>query len=287
MEIMALSRYVTLGGLEIHYTEWGNQHANPVLCFHGFSRTGRDFDVIAKVLAHEYRVICPDLPGRGLSQWSNDPNQDYTLEAYGHVALDLCDALGVDKLRCIGTSLGGSLGIYVAADLVRDRITHLVVNDVGPGPEAEPRPEELEGLRRIISYLSNPPEFRTMTEMEEYYRTTYATFNIKTEEFWQSFTETSTRRKDNGGLTPNYDPKILNPFIANPQSAQLWDKWDTIQAKVLVLRGKDSDILSAETAEKMANRGPGCRVVTIPDCGHAPSLTEDSQISVVVDFLQT
>lgn len=288
MEVMK-SRYIVVNGMQIHYTEWGNPYREALVCYHGLTRNGRDFDALAKALAGTYYIICPDTIGRGLSQWSDNPDRDYRMGRYAEDVVALLDSLGIQKMRWVGTSMGGALGVLLAGTVLRDRITHLVVNDIGAGPVSEADAEtgvQREGHERIMSYVANPPEFDTFTDLMEYYRTVYSTFGISREEEWIAFTETSVRRKDNGKFTPAYDPCIVNQ-LKHPQDMNLWHAWDTIRAKVLLIRGEHSDILPIDTMQAMQRRGPGCKVVTIPNVGHAPHLNTDHQISIVSEFLDS
>lgn len=274
-------RFVTVDGLELHYTEWGAEHDEVVVCVHGFSRTGRDFDGIASHLAQEYRVLCPDVPGRGRSEWSDDPEQRYSRSALASTMAGFPEALGIDSLRWVGTSMGGAIGIQVAGGPLRDRITHLVLNDIGPGPAPGEEPSTA-GRERIYDYLSQPPSFDRYSELESYYREIYGAG--RSQERWRSFTLTSARRRDDGGVTPNYDPAIVDVgFAEGPRDH--WAEWDAISADVLVLRGAESDVLSRATTEAMTARGPDCEVVEFPGIGHAPSLTGDEQLDLVTSFL--
>lgn len=281
------SRYIVVNGMQIHYTEWGSPGSKVLVCYHGLTRNGRDFDALARVLAGTYHIICPDTIGRGLSQWSDNPDRDYRMGRYAEDVVALLDSLGIQKIRWVGTSMGGALGILLAGTALRDRITHLVLNDIGAGPVSEADTAtgvQREGPERIMSYVTNPPEFDTLTGLMEYYRSVYSTFGIEREEEWIAFTETSVRRKDNGKFTPAYDPRIVNQ-LEYPQDMNLWQAWDAIRAKVLLIRGERSDILSIDTARAMQQRGPGGKLVTIPNVGHAPHLNTEHQISIVSEFL--
>ena len=155
------SRYMVCCGREIHYTEWGRDDAPPVLLWHGMARTCRDFDDLAAALAGRYRVLCPDLIGRGLSEWSPDPDTEYCLAFYAAIAQAFVDALRLDRLCWVGTSMGGALGIRAAATTLRGRISRLVVNDIGPNlpPGA---------AERIRTYVGAPPQFARVSELESY-----------------------------------------------------------------------------------------------------------------------
>jgi pimeloyl-ACP methyl ester carboxylesterase len=278
------SRFITIKGMQIHYSEWGYPGKEAVVCLHGLSRNGRDFDAIARRLSERYWVISPDLIGRGLSQWSKESNKDYCFAVYEQLLVELLNSLGINKLRWIGTSMGGALGIRLGGSVLKDRISCLVLNDIGAGPEAAVSVSK-EGIERIVAYLTNPPEFSTLSELSQYYQTIYASFGSLTNEEWTEFTIGSARRKENGCFSPDYDPGIAAQ-MNHPSDLELWDEWNRIQADVLLIRGEKSDILTQETAQGMLQHGPKCQLVTVRGCGHAPALNTDEQIHVVQAFLE-
>jgi pimeloyl-ACP methyl ester carboxylesterase len=272
------SRYVAVLGREIHYVEWGAAGAPPVVMWHGLARTGRDFDDLAAALAQHYRVYCPDMIGRGLSQWSPDPDREYALGFYRDIATAFADALGFGAFRWVGTSMGGAVGIKAAASTLAGRITHLVLNDNGPKlAEA--------AIARIRAYAGNPAAFATMSELEAYFRTVYKPFGALTDAQWRRLAETSARRLPDGRVTPHYDPAMARQFTLHPGDYELWPDYDRVTAKTLCLRGAESDLLLADVADDMTRRGPKCRLVTVPGVGHAPALNAPDQIGVVADFL--
>jgi len=183
----ATSNYLTLEGRELHYMEWGAGHPETVIAWHGLARTGRDMDEVAAHLCSRYRVICPDTIGRGLSQWSPQPEKEYCLAFYGRLAVALMDALGVRAAHWLGTSMGGALGIHLAAGALKGRIRRLVLNDIGPklGEAA---------VERIRTYAGNPAQFERVSELEQYFRTVYKPFGWLSDEQWRRLTESSTRR---------------------------------------------------------------------------------------------
>ena len=261
--------------------DWGAGNPRTVIAWHGLARTGRDMDELAEYLSapeRGYRVICPDTLGRGLSQWSPDPRQDYCLQAYVQLAIALVDGLGLDRFHWVGTSMGGAIGMVAAAGSLRGRVERLVLNDMGPQIAAS-------ALERIRSYAGNPAAFATVSELEQYFRTIYKPYGMLTDAQWRRLTETSTRRLADGRVTPHYDPAMVQQFIHHPQDHDRWAEYDSLRLPVLCLRGADSDLLQAETAIEMARRGPRARVVTIPGCGHAPALNVPDQLALVADFL--
>ena len=271
------SHYLACQGRELHYTEWGAQHKEVVVAWHGLARTGRDMDDIAAHLANRYRVICPDALGRGLSQWSPLPDQEYQLSFYAAQAGALLDQLGITRCHWLGTSMGGAIGLHAAAGTLAGRIQRLVMNDIGPELAAP-------AVARIRSYAGSPAAFATVGELERYFRTIYQPYGALSDAQWRRLTETSVRRLPDGRVTPHYDPAMVRQFEAHPTDYDQWPAWDALQIPVLVLRGAHSDLLLPEVAEAMRNRGPRAVVVTLPDCGHAPALNTPAQFALVERF---
>jgi len=275
------SHYITVLERELHYTEWGRGNAAAIVMWHGLARTGRDFDDLAASLSRRYRVICPDTLGRGLSQWSPQPDAEYCLAFYARLAAAFCDALGIVRMHWVGTSMGGAIGIKLASrrgGALAGRIDKLVLNDNGP---------QLAGaaIGRIRNYAGNPAAFPRVSELEAYFRKVYAPYGMLTEHEWIKLTETSMRRLPDGRVTPHYDPNMVRQFVNFPQDYELWPEYDALDIPVLCLRGADSDLLLAETAQAMRERGPRARVVEIAGCGHAPALNVQGQIGLVEEFL--
>ena len=280
------SRYATCAGREIHYTEWGAQHSRTVIAWHGLARTGRDMDELAQHLSSNYRVICPDTLGRGLSQWSPDPHNEYTLAFYATLAAELMDRLAIQEAHWVGTSMGGAIGIVSASGLcqpmLKQRIRSLVLNDNAPRL-AEP------ALARIRAYAGNPPSFASMAELETFYRQVYKPFGWLSDAQWRRLAETSARRLPDGKWTPHYDPQMVRQFTDHPNDYDIWDHYDAIDVPVLCLRGVDSDLVERSATDEMMKRGPGARglarVVEIPGCGHAPALNVPEQLELVRSFI--
>ena len=272
------SHYLVCEGREIHYTEWGTGNAPTVVAWHGLARTGRDMDEIARHLSARFRVICPDTIGRGLSQWSPAPEAEYCLDFYARLAVSLVDQLGVRELSWLGTSMGGAVGIRLAAGALKGRIRRLILNDIGPqlGETA---------VQRIRSYAGSPAQFDRLSELEQYFRSIYKPYGWLSDEQWRRLTETSVRRTADGKLTPHYDPKMVLQFTEHPRDYDQWEAWDAIDVPTLCLRGETSDLLLPEVAEQMRVRGPRAVVVTIPGCGHAPALNVPDQFALVERFL--
>ena len=273
-----ISHYLACEGRELHYTEWGAQHDETVIAWHGLARTCRDMDEIAEHLSQRYRVICPDTIGRGLSQWSADPANEYCLAFYVKLATSLVNQLGLERVHWLGTSMGGAIGTVAAATTLRGRIRRLVLNDNGPQlAEA--------AILRIRSYAGNPPSFGTVSELEQYFRTIYKPYGWLSDAQWRRLTESSTRRLPDGRVTPHYDPAMVMQFTHHDNDYLRWDAWDSLDLPVLCLRGESSDLLLRETADAMRQRGPRAVVVEIEGCGHAPALNTPAQYALVERFL--
>ncbi len=283
-----VSKYATCAGREIHYTEWGAQHERTVIAWHGLARTGRDMDELAADLSSRWRVICPDTIGRGFSQWSPDPGNEYRLEFYARIAADLMDRLEIERAHWVGTSMGGAIGTVCAAGIfqpaLKDRIVSLVLNDNAPrlAPAA---------VERIRSYAGNPPAFATMAELEAFFRQVYKPYGWLSDDQWRRLTETSARRLPDGRVTPHYDPAMVRQFTDHPKDYDLWEHYDRLRIPVLLLRGVESDLVLADAAQEMMRRGPGAlgltRVVEIAGCGHAPALNVPEQLELVRSFIET
>ena len=275
---MMKSHYLVCQGREIHYTEWGEDRDETIIAWHGLARTARDMDDIAAHLARRFRVICPDTIGRGLSQWSPAPEREYCLDFYARLAASLVDQLGLERFHWLGTSMGGALGIRLAAGALKDRIQRLVLNDIGPQLGAA-------AVERIRTYAGSPAQFDRLSELEQYFRTIYRPYGWLSDEQWRRLTETSTRRTADGKVTPHYDPKMALQFVHHPRDYDQWESYDSIDVPTLCLRGETSDLLLPETAEEMRRRGPRAVVVTIAGCGHAPALNVPDQFGLVERFL--
>ncbi|MBA2674334.1 alpha/beta hydrolase [Ramlibacter sp.] len=280
------SNYVTCAGREMHYTEWGSPNAPVVIAWHGLARTGRDMDELADHLSGRYRVICPDTIGRGFSQWSPDPGNEYTLAFYARTAAALFDRLGIARAHWVGTSMGGAIGEVCAAGIhepgMKDRIASLVMNDNAPRLSAP-------AVERIRAYAGNPPAFDTMAQLEAFFRQVYKPFGLLTDAQWRRLAETSARRLPDGRVTPHYDPAMVRQFTDHPNDYDLWEHYDRLRIPVLVLRGAESDLVLPDATEEMQRRGPGTlgllRVVEVPGCGHAPALNVPAQLDLVTSFI--
>lgn len=289
----------THGFHKLHYTDWGDPASRRVvICVHGLTRNCRDFDFLAQALAGACRVVCPDIAGRGKSDWLTR-KEDYGYSQYmadvtaliaricawpapsnwfGKLADFLARRYESRSLYWVGTSMGGMLGMLLAAR-AKSPIRKLVLNDIGPLiPKAS--------LERIGAHVGNDPRFATFGELEAYVREISATFGPLTDAQWHHVTLHGARQYEDGSWSMCYDPDIALPLRESPQQdIDLWQCWDAIACPTLVLRGAQSDLLLRETAEQMRNRGPHPRLVEFAGVGHAPMLMAQDQIAVVRDFL--
>jgi pimeloyl-ACP methyl ester carboxylesterase len=265
------------------YTEWGDPHAGRVVvCVHGLTRNARDFDVLAQALAAHCRVLCPDIAGRGESDWLTR-KESY---CYPQYLADMTALLARatehlppgGRIDWVGTSMGGLLGI-LAASQPKHPIGRLVLNDIGP---FVPRAAQ----ERIARYLGQPVHFRNLDDAVQYVRTVSAPFGPLTDAQWRHLAVHSVRRDADGQWTFRYDPAIAHAFAAPPiADASLWEFWDRIDCPVLVLRGEQSDVLLAQTADEMTRRGPRARLIEFAGIGHAPSLLSADQVMPICAFL--
>jgi pimeloyl-ACP methyl ester carboxylesterase len=264
------------------YWQWGDP-ANPrvLVCAHGLSRQGRDFDALAADLSSHYRVVCPDVVGRGQSDWLADPT-GYSIPAYVADMVTLLARLDAEQVDWVGTSMGGLIGLGLAA-LPGSPLRRLVLNDVGPAIEPS-------SLQRIGTYLGQPVHWKTLDEAADALWAISQGFGPHTREQWLALTRPQLKA-DGDGFKPHYDPAIAVPFRAiTPEMAQagqamLWHAYDSLKLPTLLLRGAVSDLLSPATALAMTQRGPKARLHEVAGVGHAPMLVQPDQRQVVRDFL--
>jgi pimeloyl-ACP methyl ester carboxylesterase len=260
------------------YWEWpGPAGARTVLCVHGLTRNGRDFDALAEALSARFRVICPDVAGRGKSAWLSDP-ADYGYTVYLADMAALFARLDVEEVDWIGTSMGGLIGMMLAARPGAP-IRRLVINDIGPLIAKE-------GLARIASYVGLDPGFRDLAEIEATLRVVAGSFGPLSDAQWHHLATHSARTRPEGGLGFAYDPRIGDAFrAAPPDDIDLWPTYDAVRCPTLVIRGADSDLLRRADAEAMTRRGPRARLVEFRGIGHAPALMAPDQIAAIREFL--
>ena len=270
------------GGLHrVAYTEWGDPD-NPrvLLCVHGLTRSGRDFDRVAAEFAGTYRVVCPDVVGRGLSSWLANPNL-YGIPQYVADMVTLIARLNVETVDWFGTSMGGLIGLGLAG-LPETPIRKLLLNDVGP--HLEPG-----AVQRIGDYLGKPARFETLQQGIDYAALLAQTFGPLTPDEWREI-NTPLLHEQDGGWSLRYDPRIALPFAAITEEATklgeaaLWHSLMSFQGPVLVVRGEQSDLLSRETVAKMVETGRAVTSVEIAGVGHAPAFLAADQIEVARQF---
>ncbi len=282
------SHYAQLAGREIHWLDWGPANAPVVIAWHGLARTSRDMDELAQhFAARGFRVICPDTLGRGLSQWSPAPDEEYTLAFYARLANALCDELRLGRVHWVGTSMGGAIGTVCASGLfeprMKARIASLTLNDNAPQLAQA-------AIERIRAYAGDPPAFDTVAELEAFFRTVYKPYGWLSDAQWRRLTESSTRRLADGRVTPHYDPAMVRQFSAHDNDYLIWPHYDVIEAPVLCLRGAESDLVLPEVIGEMHRRGPGAagrlQVIEVPGCGHAPALNVPEQLDPIEGFIR-
>lgn len=272
----------TKGFHRVHYVEWGDPDAgNIVICVHGLSRNCRDFDFLAQALIPEFRVVCPDVVGRGKSDWL------YAKEEYGYpqYCADMAALIArvtaggkPRRLYWVGTSMGGMIGMLLASRRGTP-IERFVLNDIGAlVPKA--------ALERIATYVGRDPRFKTFEELEGYVRMVSAPFGPLTDEQWHHLTLHGATQHEDGSWGLCYDPDIALPFRQGPLAdVDMWQFWDAVACPTLLLRGAQSDLLLKDIAAQMTQRGPKPRLIAFEGVGHAPMLMAEDQIRVVRDFL--
>jgi pimeloyl-ACP methyl ester carboxylesterase len=264
------------------YWEWGDP-ANPrvLLCAHGLARQGRDFDTLAQAMVDHYRVVCPDMVGRGQSDWLADP-AGYVLPTYLADVVTLLARLNATQIDWVGTSMGGLIGMGLAS-LPGAPVRRLVLNDVGPVIQ-------YEAIARIGQYLGLPMHWNTVEEAADYLWSISQSFGPHTREQWLALTRPQLK-PDGSGFKPHYDPGIAVPFravtpeVAAAGEAAAWQAYDSLRSETLLLRGAQSDLLSRQTALAMTQRGPQAQLQEFEGVGHAPTLVQPDQVAVVRNFL--
>ncbi len=271
------------GQCRMAYMDWAPQGVPKpglILCLHGLTGNGRFFDDLAEALSGAgHRVACPDMVGRGRSGWLARP-RDYNVRQYfAHLEV-LISHLGASDITVVGTSMGGVLGMILAAKAVTP-LRRLILNDVGAVIPRKP-------MKHIRAYVGADPRFSDMGEMEAHLRSIYAGAGPHEPEQWRALAEVSSTRLEDGSYRLAFDPAIAKPMRwIPPWSIRLWHIWDAIACPVLLLRGAESPILSAKTAAAMQKRGPQrVEVVEFPGIGHAPSLMKADQIAVIRDWIE-
>ncbi|APE31695.1 alpha/beta hydrolase [Halomonas aestuarii] len=264
--------------LEVAVRIWHPEAPRTVIAWHGLARHGGDFADFARELGPEWRVLAPDTPGRGLSSWSLYPAHDYLYAHYMSVAVALLDHFGLERVPWVGTSMGGLIGMLLAAEPESAaRIERLVLNDVGP--ELAP-----EGLADLAKYFGAPHRFSRFSDLEAELRRHYTGFGIEGDDAWRRLALGSARRLPDGSWTYHYDPRIGEQFV-HDTPRDTWADWAAIRCPLMVVRGRHSPLLKAESVTRMAEAQPGLVSHEVPGCGHAPMLDRRDQVAPIAAFL--
>ncbi|MGV3742591.1 MAG: alpha/beta fold hydrolase [Burkholderiaceae bacterium] len=265
------------------YKEWGREsEPNVLVCVHGLTRASGDFDLLAEALSEQYRIVCPDVVGRGRSAWLRNANH-YTLPVYVGDMLRLFKQARIQKAAWLGTSMGGLIGMMIAA-MQASLVHKLILNDIGPAlnPAA---------LVRIGDYVGQQPEFDSFEEARQYIKQISASFGPHDETQWSRLAANVLCKNGKGKWTRNHDPGIALPFQAQFESGRrqseqmLWATYDAVSCPTLLIRGKKSDLLTSATAREMTRRGPKAQLVELEGVGHAPMFMHAHQIELVEKFL--
>ena len=261
------------------YLEWGDpRNPNVVVCVHALTRCARDFEALARVLCGHYRVVCPDVVGRGDSEWLADP-MHYGFPQYLADMTTLIARLDVAQIHWVGTSMGGLIGMFLAAQKSTP-VGRLVLNDAGPVVTRV-------SLERIATYVGVAPTFHSIDEAEAAVRAISTPFGPHSDDEWRFLTEVILRKNADGSFRLHYDPRIGEPLRAHlpDKDLEFWEIYDAIRCPTLVVRGAESDLLTRATCDQMTKRGPKARLAEIPGVGHAPTLMHQDQIEIVRAFL--
>ncbi len=274
----AQSRFISANGLKLHYLDYGNPMKPPVVCIHGLSGNAHHFDGLAAHLSSDHHVMSIDVRGRGDSEWG--PPGEYAPPVYVSDLSAMLEALELERVTLIGTSMGGIISMIFAGGYPQ-RVDRLVLNDIGP--EVDPA-----GLRRITDYFTEAPsDFKDLAEVAAYYRANYGFLAAAPEAELIEFVRWAVKPDGTGRLTWKIDPAVRNiprtGTAAKPMD--LWVAYARIAARTLVIRGAESDILAPDTAERMCRVLPGARLVEIPGMGHAPTLVEPAAVTAIRAFL--
>lgn len=278
MRTGSISALSSTGFHRLVYHEWGSvENDRVVVCVHGLARNSRDFDDLAQALARDYRVVCPDIAGRGHSDWLNPPA--YQIPQYMNDMVTLLARLNVEKVDWVGTSMGGLIGICLAA-LPNSPIRSLLLNDIGP---FVPR----DALRRIADYLEDR-RFDSIEACEAWLRQTYPALGHLSAAQWHRLAQTSTRVLEDGTLAVHYDPAIAeNLRLSSDEDVDMWAMWQQISCPQMLIWGEASDVLRADTVSRMTESNPALKLLSLPGIAHAPSLMDSQQIEAVVSWLRS
>lgn len=268
--------FIEANGLRHHLIARGSPGSPVVMMIHGLAGQAHTFDGIATKLASNYHVYCLDVRGRGESSWG--PPNEYGFDTYVADLEAIRDGLGLHRLNLVGTSMGGIISMHYAARFPQ-HVDRVVLNDIGP--EIDP-----QGLQRILSYVTNAPEmFADMKAVVRYYKEHYAPMveHLPDDQIAE-FARYNVRKSDTGVYVWKMDPAVRSGAAPQP-AMDPWDAWKAITAPALILRGGNSDVLTAAIAQKMLEAKPGTQLVEVPGVGHAPILTEPAAVKALEEFL--
>lgn len=272
------SRFLNCAGRDIHFLEGGDPTGETVVIWHGVTGTCRDHVELATRLSLKYHVICPDSIGCGLSDWVVDKDKDPGLTFYSEIARDLLQQLGITSCRWIGASKGGGLGIILADIMTEIPITHLVLNDVGPGLPAWMRTAAMKNI-------SSPPRFDSYRQFENNLRTTLTRGKLTLPDHkWQHLALTWSRRTDDGGVTYHNDPALAYQFSHHPEDFDLWHHYDHITIPTLLIRGQQTLVDDLE-CDGMQSRGPQCDLYERPG-GHISLMDDVMEQDIIINFIE-
>ena len=270
--------FIRVRELEVAVRIWNPTAPRTLIAWHGLARHGGDFRALARELGSDWRVLAPDTPGRGLSSWSLFPAHDYLYSHYVTVAIALLDHFQLDRVDWLGTSMGGLLGMLIAADPQHSqRISRLILNDIGPELNKQ-------GLIGLSSYFGVTHRFSSFSEFQQELTQHYASFGITSESVWRELALNSSRRLPDGSWSYHYDPRIGEQFV-HDTPRDTWADWANIRCPVMVIRGEDSTLLDAETLPRMKEKQPHLVTLSVPNCGHAPMLDRPEQVAPIQHFL--
>lgn len=265
------------------YKEWGDPHnQNVLVCVHGVTRVSDDFDVLALALSDKYRIICPDVVGRGRSDWLPNP-QLYQIPQYVSDMVSLLARLDVETVDWLGTSMGGLIGMGLAS-IPKNPIRKLILNDVGPALN-------LDAIVRIGEFIGQDVRFDTFDEAAAYIREVSISFGPHSEAQWHKLASDVLKQNKDGKWIRHYDlslsipVKEITPELASAGEARMWAAYDSVTCQTLLVRGSESDLLTVEAAQEMTRRGPCATLVEIAGVGHAPTFVQPEQIAIARNFL--
>lgn len=272
------SHFIKLGGEELHVRTLGDPSLPHLLCVHGLTRSGRDFDHVALAFQHDFFVMMPDLPGRGLSTWSDNPEETYRLPRYAEQMAQLMDHFGSRHVFWLGTSLGGLIAMHGAGGVLMGRLAAIILNDVGPVIPTET-------AQLIADYTTHPQIFDRPSDMLDHVRDMYQLFGVQSEQEWKIFLRRSLRRTDDGRFTFQHDPRVLLGAQKYVGDFDLLDKFAGISVPILLIHGALSGLVTDSHVAEMRAMQPSMNYARIEGRGHAPYLDTQEQQNIIREFL--